>query len=582
LKRDGFKLVMNIIMKIVIVLAVLIGMRCLFTESFYIRAVRPLLISSALIVISGYFFSSQKKYFMSVTVLGTLFCSVLYIKVLVQEVLTYGMFNEIVSFSIGIVNAVLLTFLLFESTQLSKMFVLIILYMPLVLFWSYYFSSGAWISVDTVMAILQTNVSESCEYISDTMTFSGCIGLLTLSGLVLLSAWIASSLEKKNVYKYGSVFLVAFVVANAIFAYRHRNNIVTDIVVQTKLYTEKYNDFEKQKTVRKTSLKNGVGRIANVGDGVYVLVIGESQNRNNMSAYGYQRKTTPWLESMKHIENFIIFDKAYSCHTHTVPVLTYALTAKNQYNDLKLGESVSLLEVVEAAGFETVWISNQVKYSAWDTPVTVIADEANQQFWHNNNVGEKTATNHYDLKLVESIEKIKITDKMLIVFHLMGNHGSYRERYPKDFKKFNGRKTLDEYDNSILYNDYVVQNLFEKVRELPNFKGFVYFADHADAVLQGLAHDASKFVPEMTHVPMYMYFDKSYVREFEEKVYKLNDSRSTVFTNDLAFNTILSIMDIQVDSVYEAHNDIVSDEYDANVQRFKTLYGKKQICIEGK
>ena len=582
MKRDGFKLVMNIIMKIVIVLAVLIGMRCLFTESFYIRAVRPLLISSALIVISGYFFSSQKKYFMSVTVLGTLFCSVLYIKVLVQEVLTYGMFNEIVSFSIGIVNAVLLTFLLFESTQLSKMFVLIILYMPLVLFWSYYFSSGAWISVDTVMAILQTNVSESCEYISDTMTFSGCIGLLTLSGLVLLSAWIASSLEKKNVYKYGSVFLVAFVVANAIFAYRHRNNIVTDIVVQTKLYTEKYNDFEKQKTVRKTSLKNGVGRIANVGDGVYVLVIGESQNRNNMSAYGYQRKTTPWLESMKHIENFIIFDKAYSCHTHTVPVLTYALTAKNQYNDLKLGESVSLLEVVEAAGFETVWISNQVKYSAWDTPVTVIADEANQQFWHNNNVGEKTATNHYDLKLVESIEKIKITDKMLIVFHLMGNHGSYRERYPKDFKKFNGRKTLDEYDNSILYNDYVVQNLFEKVRELPNFKGFVYFADHADAVLQGLAHDASKFVPEMTHVPMYMYFDKSYVREFEEKVYKLNDSRSTVFTNDLAFNTILSIMDIQVDSVYEAHNDIVSDEYDANVQRFKTLYGKKQICIEGK
>ena len=77
MKRDGFKLVMNIIMKIVIVFTVLFGMRCLFTEIFYIRAVRPLLISSALIVISGYFFSSQKKYFMSVTVLGTLFCSVL-------------------------------------------------------------------------------------------------------------------------------------------------------------------------------------------------------------------------------------------------------------------------------------------------------------------------------------------------------------------------------------------------------------------------------------------------------------------------------------------------------------------------
>ena len=564
-------------MKIVIVLAVLIGMRCLFTESFYIRAVRPLLISSALIVISGYFFSSQKKYFMSVTVLGTLFCSVLYIKVLVQEVLTYGMFNEIVSFSIGVVNAVLLTFLVFESTRLSKMFVLIILYMPLVLFWSYYFSSGAWISVDTVMAILQTNVSESCEYISDTMTFSGCIGLLGLGGLVLLSAWTASSLEKKKAFKYGSVFLVAFVVVNAFFAYRHRNNLVTDIGVQTKLYTEKYNDFEKQKNVRKTSLKNGLGQITNVSDGVYVLVIGESQNRNNMSAYGYQRKTTPWLESMKNIENFIVFDKAYSCHTHTVPVLTYALTAKNQYNDLKLGESVSLLEVVETAGFETVWISNQVKYSAWDTPVTVIADEANQQFWHNNNVGEKTATNHYDLKLVESIEKIKTTDKMLIVFHLMGNHGSYRERYPKEFKKFDGRKTLDEYDNSILYNDYVVQNLFEKVRELPNFKGFIYFADHADAVLQGLAHDASKFVPEMTHIPMYMYFSDAYVQEHCDKVTMMETAKKHIFTNDLIYNTMLSVMDIRFVNMYEEYNDITSDAYDYDAQRFRTLYGKKKI-----
>lgn len=338
--------------------------------------------------------------------------------------------------------------------------------------------------------------------------------------------------------------------------------------------------MKRKKVVRKEALNNLILNIENDTKGVYVLVIGESQNRGNMSAYGYNRLTTPWLESVKSNSNFILFENVYSCHTHTVPVLTYALTAKNQYNDLNLAQSISLLEVAEAAGFETVWISNQVKYSAWDTPITVIADEANQQFWHNKNVGEKTVTNHYDLKLVESIEKIKMSDKMLIVFHLMGNHGSYRERYPKEFRMFTSSKVLDEYDNSILYNDHVMQNLFDKVRVLPNFKGLVYFADHADAVKQNLGHDASRYVPEMTHVPMYMYFSDSYRDENPEKFNCLESAKGFIFTNDLIFNTMLSIMDVRIDSVYEEQNDIISDKYDATAQRFRTLYGKKKIVSE--
>lgn len=51
-----------------------------------------------------------------------------------------------------------------------------------------------------------------------------------------------------------------------------------------------------------------------------------------MHAYGYQRETTPWLDqALKKPEN-LLFTRAYSNHTHTVPVLTYALTERNQYN----------------------------------------------------------------------------------------------------------------------------------------------------------------------------------------------------------------------------------------------------------
>ncbi len=580
LKKESCKFLILILVKISLVLTLLLGIRCVLTEAIYLRALRPLLASSALIVLSGFFFANQRKYYTSVAVLSGLFCSVLSIKILAQEALTVGVFNELVSFAFGIVNAVLLGFLLLKKSSFSKAIkfcVIVLMFLPIVFLWSYYFSSGSWVSVDTVMAVLQTNLNESKEYISDSMSASGWLRLFILLSFIAAGGFLASGLEKKSALRYGSALIAIFVFANFFFAYRHRKNAVTDIALQARIYTEKYKDFEKQRLARKASLKNELGRIENEGKGIYVLVIGESQNRNNMSAYGYERKTTPWLESIKNDSNFVFFEDVYSCHTHTVPVLTYALTAKNQYNDLELGKSISLLEVVESAGFETVWISNQVKYSAWDTPITVIADEANQQFWHNNNVGEKTATNHYDLKLLDSIEKIKLSDKMLIVFHLMGNHGSYRERYPKEFRKFDRAKTLDEYDNSILYNDYVMQNLFEKVVTLPNFKGMIYFADHADAVLQNLAHDASKFVPEMTHVPMYMYFADAYINEFDEKFAVLNKAKDFVVTNDLIFNTMLSVMDICVESVYEKHNDILSNGYDTDIQRFRTLYGKKKL-----
>ncbi|MFQ9522783.1 MAG: sulfatase-like hydrolase/transferase [Phascolarctobacterium faecium] len=46
-----------------------------------------------------------------------------------------------------------------------------------------------------------------------------------------------------------------------------------------------------------------------------------------------------------------------------------------------------------------------------------------------------------------------------MVVHLMGNHGSYEERYPHAFNRWTGKSHIDKYDNSILYNDFVMKQL---------------------------------------------------------------------------------------------------------------------------
>lgn len=159
----------------------------------------------------------------------------------------------------------------------------------------------------------------------------------------------------------------------------------------------------------------------------------------------------------------------------------------------------------------------------------------------------------------------------------MGNHGAYDNRYPKEFNKYGNDNNLNKYDNSILYNDYVVKNIFDNVRRLPNFQGMIYFADHADAVQQGLSHDASQYVPAMTHIPMYMFFSNRYIDSHKEQFSNLKKAESKMFTNDLVYNYMLSILGIHDETSYEDTNDLTNANYNSKESRFRTLHGVREL-----
>lgn len=567
---------------LIISYVILLFITSLLSNSFTLRRTEILLLASAGISCSAIGFKNKVYWFLN-GFFSIIFLSlaVLKFKILSMPANTLEVIKYI-AFSVGIANIFTL-FLLWAAKNAKKIklvrFLCLILFIsPVIVIWGYYFSSAAWLNTDAVLAIMQTNVAEAKEYLNDYLPLQGyAIFFILLVILYLINKQIA---DLKNIYFDKGVYVLIgfFIIFSAFSIYKAKENLLTDIFKDTYIYLQRYDDFNKYKEERKQNINKNINiNITDSNNGIYVLVIGESQNKNYMSAYGYVRETTPWLASVKNNANVAFFNNAHSCHTHTVPVLTYALTAKNQYNNISLPKAISLIEAAEAAGFETVWLSNQVKYGLWDTPTTVIASEANQQEWINNNAGEVTRTDYYDLKLAECLDKVKYTDKTLIIIHLMGNHGSYSERYPKEFAKFTGDKDVDDYDNSILYNDYVVENLYNKLTKLPDFKCMVYFADHADAPRQHLGHDASRYIPEMTDIPFYMCFSESYMQENIDKVLTLKDSQNKYFTNDLIFNTMLSLMNIKINDLYEPENDITSPEYDANPERFRTLYGKKRI-----
>lgn len=68
----------------------------------------------------------------------------------------------------------------------------------------------------------------------------------------------------------------------------------------------------------------------------------------------------------------------------------------------------------------------------------------------------------------------------------MGSHGKCTDRFPKHFEKFmesdysdkskHQRKNYADYDNTVLYNDYVISKLIEQVN--PYEAIVLYFPDH--------------------------------------------------------------------------------------------------------
>ena len=465
---------------------------------------------------------------------------------------------------------------------LVSSFLVLVTSVPVLLIWAYYFSSHAFLTVESCMAILQTNPSEAWQYVNDHSSMVGVIGVaVVLAGGASVLRGIQTSAIKKLTPKWQFVLCLLLLV-DLLLIYRTRENIIGNLIYDTRVYASQYESYKKNREERMENLSS-LPDLANKGNpGIYVLVIGESETRDRMSLYGYDRDTTPFLNSIKEAENVIVFDKAWSCANDTVSALTYALTNKNQYNDVDLNKAFSLVEVANAAGYNTVWISNQVQYGLADTPITAIASEAKQQIWLRDKVGHMKdgryldVPDYYDERVVPSIDELEVSDKMLIVIHIMGSHNSYKVRYPDKFAKFSGDDS-DEYDNSVLYTDYVLENILDKVNEMPTFKGLVYFSDHGEGIDDHVGHDNNNFTYQMTRIPLFMYVSSSFMKDRHDDYVNLLHHRNSYFTNDLVFETMLGLMGIYDSNICSIDNVITTKQYNSNINRFYTSYGKRKI-----
>lgn len=450
------------------------------------------------------------------------------------------------------------------------------------LFWGYYVVSGHVLSSAIVLTLFQTNGSEAMSYLKDQNVFLWCLtGAMVLSGIVIMMYILYRAGRKTGPYPLWIQLLLALVtLAGSLYVMEQSSSYLpVRIMDETENVLQEYQKYGQAKAVRQERLKSLQNLRVSSSGGIFVLVIGESENRDHMQAYGYDRPDTPWLSQQAGKADTILFTHAYSNHSLTVPVLTYALSEKNQYNDIPLEDACSLMEVAKAAGYDTFWLSNQRHYGAWDTPVAEIASTADYQLWLNERNGtEDCRTNYFDDILADKIPDLEESSNALIVIHLMGSHGSYGDRYPQQWDIFHGEnERIDQYDNSVGYTDYVLQKIYDRVKTQPRFKGFIYVSDHGEEVNLGYFHEATKFTYSMSHIPFVMIFSDTFIQEYPQMVETLRNHRESYWTNDLLYDIMVSLMGFDGVSTVMPDLDLTSDGYSLDRGTIRTLHGTKKI-----
>lgn len=257
----------------------------------------------------------------------------------------------------------------------------------------------------------------------------------------------------------------------------------------------------------------------------FVLVIGESTNRDHMSLYGYGRKTTPQLDALR--KELTVFDKVIASRPYTIETLQQALTFADQENpDLYLS-TPSLMNIMKQAGYRTYWITNQQTMTERNTMLTNFSKQTDEQIYLNNTRLQNSRA--YDGAVLEPFAKLlgDGAEKRFIIVHLLGTHMRYEFRYPPEYEYFKNRDLLpdwvdderalaiNEYDNAVRYNDFVVGTLIEQLRSAEVNGLLLYFSDHGEDVFDTPPHtfdgrNEAKPTPAMYTVPFLLWQSASW------------------------------------------------------------------------
>lgn len=291
---------------------------------------------------------------------------------------------------------------------------------------------------------------------------------------------------------------------------------------------------------------------------VHVLIIGESSRRDSWSAYGYTRQTTPYLD--KHKDEIVFFSDAVADGNATVYAVPMMLTGISPPEFSFSKFQGNLIDLAGESGYFSIWLANQ------DPSISfLVGIDANQSFY-----SVKVSRPGYVVFPPDGILLPALANALtqrnvplFIVLHTYGSHSPYDHRYPPAFEKFvaksgipgnllntpsSDQETLDSYDDSILYTDWFIGQIIERVRALKMPSTVTYVSDHGEdlSALDGRSgHGLTSFSSSAFRIPAFVWANDDYRSTHPDKLRSLVANAVNRIRSHDFFYLLADLMGIQ-------------------------------------
>lgn len=412
-----------------------------------------------------------------------------------------------------------------------------------------------------LMLIANTNINESFEFLS---TFTDSIFILIAAGIAVLAVlayWLMKRVKSMTFKNIVTVVSICSLFATTFFGIWDDCGIgrAVDAVISI-LKTKSYdlNESQPQYEVCGTSRLH-----PNI-----ILIIGESFDKYHSSLYGYDKDTNPLLSDRMSDSTMVLFQHVESPAPITPLSIRVMLSLADRYDDELWFENPVLPTALAKCGYRTMWLSNQSGVFMFDSCVNAFAQQCDSVDFVSSRYEIEGI---YDDVLLnpfkDYISGIMDTGHNFCVVHLMGSHFSYDLRYPSNYEIFTAsdyadrpeyqRPTFALYDNSILYNDFIVDSLMAIADKID--AAVIYVPDHGQdffktrgSALHGSMTDKKSFEAGC-QIPFMIYFTRLFREEHPEILERVRAASGKRFNTSFLMNTVMDMAgyDIPGYDVYE-------------------------------
>lgn len=435
-----------------------------------------------------------------------------------------------------------------------------------------------------IIPILETTYSEASEYIATYISVINLaaiiIPILVIYGICYL---IKSKISSKNTFFKVCTYLacigwicgIVFIAKNTM---SHYAMPVQSIYYSMKDAVSQREELENLE--RYTNEQNENLTIQHVGKGIpnIVLIVGESENRNHMHLYGYDRDTTPSLDQLANNHKIAVFTDVVSPHAYTTASLSEIYSLHHYENPDKWYNTLNLIDILKKAGYHTSWLSNQESSGNWVSVANFLANRNDYKEYTYLRDSTSDLYDSYDEKLFPIIDKVKsqnTSDKQFYTIHLMGSHASYDRRLPPNWRKFELEPTntkadfeRNAYDDTVLYNDYILTQIFKKFDDTDTL--IIYISDHGESVYEKdsklIGHGDGQLNRYMLEIPMIMYGTDTFKEHHPELWKKILEAQHRPYMTDDLPHTIMDLLDIRVNG-FDASRSIINSQFNSNRNR---------------